>query len=314
MTRYLLKRIGTAVLTVFVVAVLTFFLMRAVPGNPFLSEKNPPQSVLDALNEKYALDQPLAVQFVKYMGNLLRGDLGVSVKMQKDYPVTRIIADMFPVSATIGFFALLWAVLLGVPLGCLAAYWRGRGPDSALRVVCTIGVSLPSFVVASLLLFAFCGGIPGWKLFPTLFRAGDWRSYVLPCLSLGFYPMCYIARQSRASMLDALGQEYIKTARAKGLSTWKIVFKHALRNALLPVLTYLGPQVAFTLCGGFVVETVFTIPGLGRYFVQSISNRDYPVIMGTTLFLASFLVGMNLLVDLLYKAVDPRIHLGREGA
>ena len=314
MTRYLLKRIGTAVLTVFVVAVLTFFLMRAVPGNPFLSEKNPPQSVLDALNEKYGLDQPLSVQFVKYMGNLLRGDLGVSVKMQKDYPVTRIIADMFPVSATIGFFALLWAVLLGVPLGCLAAYWRGRGPDSALRVVCTIGVSLPSFVVASLLLFAFCGGIPGWKLFPTLFRAGDWRSYVLPCLSLGFYPMCYIARPSRASMLDALGQEYIKTARAKGLSTWKIVFKHALRNALLPVLTYLGPQVAFTLCGGFVVETVFTIPGLGRYFVQSISNRDYPVIMGTTLFLASFLVGMNLLVDLLYKAVDPRIHLGREGA
>ena len=314
MTRYLLKRIGTAVLTVFVVAVLTFFLMRAVPGNPFLSEKNPPQSVLDALNEKYGLDQPLSVQFVKYMGNLLRGDLGVSVKMQKDYPVTRIIADMFPVSATIGFFALLWAVLLGVPLGCLAAYWRGRGPDSALRVVCTIGVSLPSFVVASLLLFAFCGGIPGWKLFPPLFRAGDWRSYVLPCLSLGFYPMCYIARQSRASMLDALGQEYIKTARAKGLSTGKIVFKHALRNALLPVLTYLGPQVAFTLCGGFVVETVFTIPGLGRYFVQSISNRDYPVIMGTTLFLASFLVGMNLLVDLLYKAVDPRIHLGREGA
>ena len=314
MARYLLKRIGTAVLTVFVVAVLTFFLMRAVPGNPFLSEKNPPQSVLDALNEKYGLDQPLSVQFVKYMGNLLRGDLGVSVKMQKDYPVTRIIADMFPVSATIGFFALLWAVLLGVPLGCLAAYWRGRGPDSALRVVCTIGVSLPSFVVASLLLFAFCGGIPGWKLFPTLFRAGDWRSYVLPCLSLGFYPMCYIARQSRASMLDALGQEYIKTARAKGLSTGKIVFKHALRNALLPVLTYLGPQVAFTLCGGFVVETVFTIPGLGRYFVQSISNRDYPVIMGTTLFLAFFLVGMNLLVDLLYKAVDPRIHLGREGA
>ena len=314
MTRYLLKRIGTAVLTVFVVAVLTFFLMRAVPGNHFLSEKNPPQSVLDALNEKYGLDQPLSVQFVKYMGNLLRWDLGVSVKMQKDYPVTRIIADMFPVSATIGFFALLWAVLLGVPLGCLAAYWRGRGPDSALRVVCTIGVSLPSFVVASLLLFAFCGGIPGWKLFPTLFRAGDWRSYVLPCLSLGFYPMCYIARQSRASMLDALGQEYIKTARAKGLSTGKIVFKHALRNALLPVLTYLGPQVAFTLCGGFVVETVFTIPGLGRYFVQSISNRDYPVIMGTTLFLASFLVGMNLLVDLLYKAVDPRIHLGREGA
>ena len=314
MARYILKRVGTAVLTVFAVATLTFFLMRAVPGNPFLSEKNPPQSVLDALNEKYGLDQPLFVQFVKYMGNLLRGDLGVSVKMQKDYPVTKIIADMFPVSASIGFFSILWAGLAGVPLGCLAAYWRGRGPDSALRVVCTVGVSMPSFVVASLLLFAFCGGIAGWKLFPTIFRAGDWKSYILPCLSLGFYPMCYIARQSRASMLDALGQEYIKTARAKGLGTGKIVFKHALRNALLPVLTYLGPQVAFTLCGGFVVETVFTIPGLGRYFVQSISNRDYPVIMGTTLFLASFLIGMNLLVDLLYRAVDPRIHLGREAA
>ena len=314
MARYILKRVGTAVLTVFAVATLTFFLMRAVPGNPFLSEKNPPQSVLDALNEKYGLDQPLFVQFVKYMGNLLRGDLGVSVKMQTDYPVTKIIADMFPVSASIGFFSILWAVLAGVPLGCLAAYWRGRGPDSALRVVCTVGVSMPSFVVASLLLFAFCGGIAGWKLFPTIFRAGDWKSYILPCLSLGFYPMCYIARQSRASMLDALGQEYIKTARAKGLGTGKIVFKHALRNALLPVLTYLGPQVAFTLCGGFVVETVFTIPGLGRYFVQSISNRDYPVIMGTTLFLASFLIGMNLLVDLLYRAVDPRIHLGREAA
>ena len=180
MARYILKRVGTAVLTVFAVATLTFFLMRAVPGNPFLSEKNPPQSVLDALNEKYGLDQPLFVQFVKYMGNLLRGDLGVSVKMQKDYPVTKIIADMFPVSASIGFFSILWAVLAGVPLGCLAAFWRGRGPDSALRVVCTVGVSMPSFVVASLLLFAFCGGIAGWKLFPTIFRAGDWKSYILP--------------------------------------------------------------------------------------------------------------------------------------
>ena len=314
MAREILKRIGTAALTVFAVATLTFFLTRAVPGNPFLSEKNPPQAVLDALNEKYGLDQPLYVQYVKYLGNLLRGDLGVSVKLQKDYPVARIIGEMFPVSAAIGFFALLWAVLLGVPLGCLAAYRRGRGTDSALRVVCTLGVSLPSFVVASLLLFAFCGGIAGWKLFPTLFQAGDWRSYVLPCFSLGFYPMCYIARQSRASMLDALGQDYIKTARAKGLRTGRILFKHALRNALLPVLTYLGPQVAFTLCGGFVVETVFTIPGLGRYFVQSISSRDYPFILGTTLFLASFLVGMNLLVDLLYQAVDPRIRLGREAA
>lgn len=309
MAKYVLKRIFMALFTIFLVATLTFVMMQVVPGNPFLSEKTPPQSVLDALNEKYGLDQPIPVQYAKYMGNLLHGDLGVSVKMQKNYPVIRIIKDMFPVSAKIGAFAILWAVLVGVPLGCLAAYNRGTVIDSTLRVVCTIGVSMPSFVVASLLLLIFCGTV--FDVFPTIFD-GTPKSYVLPCAALGLYPMCYIARQSRAAMLDAISQEYIKTARAKGLRTGKIIFKHALRNALIPVLTYLGPQVAFTLCGGFVVEKVFTIPGLGRYFVQSVSNRDYPVIMGTTIFLASFIVIMNLLVDLLYKVVDPRITLGKE--
>ena len=311
MAKYILKRILMAVFTVFMVATLTFFLMKAVPGNPFLSEKEPPQSVIDALNEKYGLNKPMYVQYLKYMGGLIRGDLGASVKMQKDYPVAKIISTMFPVSAAIGFFAILWAVLAGVPLGCLAAYCRGRPTDSGLRVVCTVGISMPSFVVASLLLFVLCGGM--LNIFPVIFEKDDWKSYVLPCFSLGFYPMCYIARQSRAAMLDSLSQEYIKTARAKGLKTGRIIFKHALRNALLPVLTYLGPQVAFTLCGGFVVESVFTIPGLGKYFVQSINNRDYPVIMGTTIFLASFIIVMNLAVDLLYKVVDPRISLGREG-
>lgn len=309
MAKYVLRRVLMALFTIFLVATLTFFLMKAVPGNPFVSEKTPPQSVLDALNEKYGLNKSLGEQYVKYMGNLLKGDLGVSVKMQKNYPVINIIKTMFPVSAKIGFFALLWAVSVGVPLGCLAAYYRGTATDSTLRVVCTVGISMPSFVVASLLLLIFCGGV--WGLFPTIFD-GTPRSYVLPCLALGFYPMCYIARQSRAAMLDAINQEYIKTARAKGLKTSKIIFKHALRNALIPVLTYLGPQVAFTLCGGFVVEKVFTIPGLGRYFVQSVSNRDYPVIMGTTIFLASFIIIMNLLVDILYKVVDPRITLGKE--
>jgi len=242
-----------------------------------------------------------------YMGHLLQGDLGESVKMQKGYPVVRIITDMFPTSAKIGAIAILWAVLVGVLLGCISAYYRGRAADSVLRVVCTTGISMPSFVVANLLLLFLCGS---GKFFPTIFD-GTWRSYVLPCLALGFYPMCYIARQTRTSMLDALNQEYIKTARAKGLGTKKIVLKHALRNAFIPVLTYLGPQIAFTLTGGFVVETVFTIPGLGRYFVQSINNRDYPVIMGTTIFLATFVILMNLIVDLLYKVVDPRIDLGK---
>ena len=206
--------------------------------------------------------------------------------------------------------AIAWAVGVGVLLGCISAYYRGRAADSTLRVVCTLGISMPSFVVATLLLLWLCGA---GKPFPTIFDGSNWRSYVLPCAALGFYPMCYIARQTRTSMLDALSQEYIKTARAKGLLTRKIVLKHALRNAFIPVLTYLGPQIAFTLTGGFVVEKVFTIPGLGKYFVQCISNRDYPVIMGTTIFLASFVIIMNLIVDLLYKVVDPRINLAKEG-
>lgn len=244
------------------------------------------------------------------MGNLLKGDLGVSIKTQKNYPVVRIIKEMFPTSAKIGAIAISWAVVVGVLLGCISAYYRGRAVDSTLRVVCTMGISLPSFVVATLLLLLLCGS---GKPFPTIFDGSNWRSYVLPCMALGFYPMCYIARQTRTSMLDALSQEYIKTARAKGLITRKVVLKHALRNAFIPVLTYLGPQIAFVLCGGFVVEKVFTIPGLGKYFVQCITNRDYPVIMGTTIFLASFVIIMNLIVDLLYKVVDPRINLAKEG-
>lgn len=310
MPKYIFKRLLMALFTIFAIATLTFFLMKAVPGNPFLSEKNPPPSVIEALNAKYGLDKPIGTQYKIYMGNLLKGDLGVSVKMNKNYPVKDIIKNNFPTSAKIGAIAILWALVVGVILGCISAYYRGKAADSVLRVVCTIGISLPSFVVAVLLVLSLTGV---GKPFPTIFNPSNWRSYVLPCFALGLYPMCYIARQTRTSMLDALNQEYIKTARAKGLMTRKIVLKHALRNAFIPVLTYLGPQIAFTLCGGFVVETVFTIPGLGRYFVQSISNRDYPVIMGTTIFLAAFVIIMNLIVDLLYKVVDPRINLSKEG-
>ena len=312
MAKYILKRVLMAVLTLFIVTCLTFLLMNAIPGNPWLSEKTPPQATIDALNEKYGLDQPVIVQLGKYLANIVHGDFGNSIKMQKDRPVLEIITTMFPVSATIGIIAILWAILVGVPLGCLAAYKRGTWVDSLLRVICTIGISMPGFVVATMLLYVFAGGIEGMKFFPTIFD-GSIRSYVLPCLALGFYPMCYLSRQTRTAMLDSINQEYIKTARAKGLKNKKIIFKHALRNALIPVITYLGPQIAFTLCGGFVVETVFSIPGLGRYFVSSISNRDYPLIMGTTIFLAAFIIAMNLIVDLLYKLVDPRINLGKGG-
>ena len=243
---------------------------------------------------------------------LMNADFGTSIKMQKNRAVLDIIKEMFPLSAKIGSFALLWAIAVGLPLGCLAAYKRGTWVDSFLRVVCTIGISMPGFVVATMLLHTFCGGIPGMKYFPALFD-GTPKSYVLPCLALGFYPMCYLSRQTRTAMLDSINQEYIKTARAKGLKNSKIIFKHALRNALIPVITYLGPQIAFTLCGGMVVEQVFSIPGLGRYFIQAIQNRDYPLIMGTTIFLATFIIIMNLVVDLCYKLVDPRINLAKGG-
>lgn len=314
MGKYVSKRIGMAIITIFIVTCITFLLMNAVPGSPWLSEKTPSEATLAALNAKYGLDQPVLVQLGKYLQNLVKGDFGVSLKMQKNRPVLSIILDMFPVSAKVGAISLTWAVLVGVPLGCLSAFKRGRLTDSILRVVCTLGISTPSFVVASVLLVTLAGGIAAFKIFPTIFDASlGWRSYVLPCLSLGFYPMCYTARQTRSAMLDSLNQEFIKTARAKGLKNSKIVFKHALRNALIPVITYLGPQVAFTLCGGFVVESVFSIPGLGRYFVQSIQNRDYPVIMGTTVFLASFIILMNVVVDVLYKVADPRITLTKGG-
>ena len=304
MGKYFVKRLGMAILTIFLVACLTFLLMNAVPGSPWLSEKTPSETTLAALNAKYGLDKPVYVQLFMYLKNILHGDFGVSLKMQKNRAVLDIIVDMFPVSAKVGALALLWAILVGVPLGCLAAFKRGKLTDSILRVICTLGISMPSFVVASVLLVTLTGN-NALNLFPSIFDPSQgWGAYVLPC---------YTARQTRSAMLDSLSQEYIKTARAKGLKNKKIIFKHALRNALIPVITYLGPQVAFTLCGGFVVESVFSIPGLGRYFVQSIQNRDYPVIMGTTIFLAAFIILMNLVVDLLYKVADPRISLTKGG-
>ena len=297
-----------AFVTLLLVACITFFLMNAIPGNPWLSEKTPSEATIQALNAKYGLDQPKYIQLGKYLKNLAQGDFGTSIKMQKNRPVIEIIKEMFPVSAKVGSLALLWAVIVGVPLGCLAAFKRGTWVDSFLRVLCTIGISMPGFVVATLLLHTLCGGIEGVKVFPALFD-GTPASYVLPCAALGFYPMCYLSRQTRTAMLDSINQEYIKTARAKGLKNNKIIFKHALRNALIPVVTYLGPLTAGLLCGGFVVETTFGVPGLGRYFVSSIIDRDYPIIMATTIVLSTLIIGMNLIVDIVYKIVDPRISL-----
>jgi len=291
------------------VATITFLLMNMVPGSPFLSEKPPSPEVMEQLNKKYGLDKPLSVQLKRYLINTLKLDFGVSLKMQKNRPVIEIIKEMFPTSAKIGLIALSWSILVGLPLGCLAAYHRGDGVDSFLRVLTTIGISVPGFVVATLLLIFF--GVK-LKVLPTM-GLGKVSAYVLPCFSLGFNPMCYIARLSRSSMLDVINQDYIRTARAKGVPASKILFKHALRNAFIPVLTYLGPLTASILCGSFVVESVFSLPGMGRYFINSILNRDYPIIMATTIFFAALVIFMNLIVDILYKFVDPRIDITKGG-
>lgn len=306
MKTFLARRLLMAFLTVLAVAVVTFFLMKAIPGNPWLGEKTPSPETIRALNAKYGLDQPPLVQLVKYLGNVLRGDFGVSVKMMKNYPVRDIILEMFPVSAKLGVIALLWAIPAGIALGCLAAWRRGRPADGAVRVVSSLGVAVPEFVMAVLLLALFAaGGV--FPVFPSSFQAGKIGSYILPCLTLGLYPMCYIARQTRASALEALSREHVTAAWARGLSGRTVLLRHVLRNALIPVIACLGPLTAFVLTGSLVVEKVFSIPGLGRYFTQSVLNRDYPVIMGTAIFLAALLSAVNLAADLICRAADPRI-------
>ena len=308
MVSYIIKRAALVLITLLFIICLTYILMNTVPGGPFLGEKAISPRVLKELELKYGLDKPLPVQIRNYVFSLLKGDMGVSLKMQKNRPVTTIIKEMFPVSAKVGFFAILWAVIAGITLGCLAAYYRGKWQDSVLQVLTTLGIAFPAFVTATALLIIFAGGV--FKFFPSSGLSQGALSLILPCFTLGMSPMCSIARYTRSSMLETLGKPYIKTAYAYGLSVHQIIFKHALRNALIPVVTYMGPMIAGVLTGGFVVETVFNIPGLGRYFIQSISNRDYPIIMGTTIFLAALVILMSFTVDVIYRIIDPRIQLG----
>jgi oligopeptide transport system permease protein len=306
---FLVKRVCLALMTLMLVVALTFILMNTVPGGPFLGEKAIAPSVLAELEAKYGLDKPLHIQLKNYCVALLHGDFGISLKMQKNRPVAVIIGEMFPTSFKVGAFAMIWAVVAGLTLGSLAAYHRGRTADSIVQVLSTLGIAFPSFVSATVLLVCFAGGV--FHVFPAS-GLNTAASYVLPCFTLGLTPACSIARYTRSSMLDVLNKEYIKTARACGFGTRKIIFKYALRNALIPVVTYIGPITAAILTGGFVVESVFNIPGLGRYFVQSISNRDYPIIMGTTIFFSALVIFMSLLVDIVYRIIDPRIQVTGE--
>lgn len=304
MASYIVKRMIAAVITVFLVATLTFFLMFLVPGGPFLAEKAPSPQTLEALEKKYGLDQPVHIQYVNYMKHLLKGDLGTSLKL-RGREVNDIIKTSFPVSARLGAIAVLVAVVVGVTIGSIAALTRGKWFDNFIMFFATLGIAIPSFVTATVLMHYF--GVV-LNILPT-FGLDSPKHYILPVTALAFYPTAYISRLIRSSMLDVLGQDYMRTARAKGLSQFVSLFKHALRNAILPVITYLGPLLASILTGSFVVEKIFTIPGLGSQFINSITGRDYPLIMGTTIFYAVLIIVMNVVVDILYKIVDPRIKL-----
>ena len=304
MIGYITKRLIAAVITLFVIATLTFALMHAVPGSPFTGDKTLRPEILKNLNEKFGFDKPMIVQYKNYMFDLLKGDLGPSTA-KLGVTVNDIIADRFPTSAKLGIIAIALALLFGIPMGALAALRRGHWEDRTIMVIATLGIAVPSFVMATVSMIIFGVNL---KWLPT-YGLTSFRHYILPAFALSFFPMSYIARLMRSSMLDVINQDYIRTAKAKGLSKFVVIFKHALKNSILPVLTYIGPLSAYILTGSFVVEKIFTIPGLGRYFIDSIPARDYSTIMGLTVFLAALIIFMNLVVDIAYVFVDPRIKL-----
>lgn len=302
--RYILKRLLLAILTVWVVITVTFFVMRAVPGGPFMSEKAITPAAQAALEAKYGLDKPLLTQYGTYLKDIVtKFDFGPSLK-QRGQSVITIISRGLKVSLRLGVIAAFSALLVGVVLGSIAALRRNKIVDRVIMVITTAFVSMPSFIMGTLLLVLFA---IKWMILPANGSTG--AGLVLPVITLALYPMAYITRLTRSSMLDVLGQDYIRTARAKGVSGVRIIFGHALKNSLIPVITYFGPMLAYIVTGSLVVEKIFAVPGIGRAFVNSITNRDYPLIMGTTIVLATLIVVMNLVSDILYKVVDPRITL-----
>lgn len=311
---YILKRLFYSLITIFVLIAVTFALMHLIPGDPFIGAKAIPQATKDALYAKYGLDKPLFVQFILYVANIFHGDLGVSMADKRQ--VVDIIGQAFPVSLDLGIRSLIFAFIIGILLGVVAAIHRGKAGDTASMFVALIGVSVPSFIIGALIQYFFA-----LKLYQAtgiqFFAIMGWdapNSKILPAFALAFGSMATISRLMRTSMLDVLSQDYIKTAKAKGLSRNQVIWKHAVRNAIMPVVTVMGPLVAAVLTGAFVVENIFTIPGMGKYFVQCVQSNDYTVISGTTLFYGGFLVMANFVVDIVYGLIDPRVKLtgGRE--
>ena len=302
MWKYLIKKAAILLVSLFLVTTLTFFMMHAIPGDPFVQDKALPEEVLKALHQHYGLDQPLFVQFGKYLNGILHFELGPSFKYE-GRTVNQIISDGFPVSFYLGMEALIIAICGGITLGSIAALKHMRWQDHVAMVIAVLGISVPSFILGSFLQYLLAMKL---DLLPVA-RWGSFSQTIMPALSLSALPMAFIARLTRANMIEVLEQDYIQTAKSKGLNSFQILVRHAFRNALLPVVTYLGPLSAAVLTGSFAIEKIFGIPGLGQWFVSSITNRDYTVIMGTTIFYSAILMLCIFIVDLLYCFIDPRI-------
>lgn len=303
MAKYILKRIGLSLITIFVLITIVFFLVRLMPGGPFSSEKMTPE--IEAVMEAYyGLDKPLYIQYLTYLGNILHGDFGYSMKYV-NRTVNAILAESFPYSFDVGIRALCFAVSIGLMLGITAALNRGKKTDLICMFIAIIGTSIPDFIMGGVLQFFF--GIK-WGILPVAQYYG-FKYTILPSIGLGLGTMAMVSRIMRSSMLEVVNQDYIKTARAKGLSGTRIIIKHEIRNAIMPVITVMGPTVAGILTGTFVIESIFAIPGMGKYYVECINGQDYTMILGMTIFYGIFLVTCNMIVDILYGIVDPRIRV-----
>ncbi|MBU0926998.1 MAG: ABC transporter permease [Spirochaetes bacterium] len=304
MAWYVAKRVATMFATLFAVVLLTFMLMHSIPGGPFTAERKLPDAVEQALVKKYNLDAPLHEQFIDYVRGLLVFDLGPSFKYE-GRSVNEFIAEGFPLSSRLGLMSIVFILFLALPLGCVSAIKSGKWQDLLIMFLATLGITIPSFVIATALMYLFSYRL-GWL---PVFGVSSVKGYVLPVIALSGYSLAFITRLMRSSLLEVMGQDYIRTARAKGLSETAVLVKHAMRNALLPVVTILGPTLASLLTGSFVIEKIFALPGMGIHFVTSIANRDYTAIMGITIFYATILVAMVFIVDIFYVMIDPRIKL-----
>lgn len=306
MLRYILQRIWTSFITLLVIITLTFFLMRMIPGGPFTEEKMIPPEILEKILDRYHMNDPLWQQYGNYLWDALHFDFGPSYRYE-GMTVNDLISESFPISALVGAIAVALSLLVGIPLGIISALRRGHWQDKTAMVMATMGITIPSYVIATLMVYFFAYR---WELVTVGFWEGL-PTAILPAITLAGYPAAFISRLTRSSMLEVIRQDYIRTAYSKGLRERTVIYIHALRNAVIPVVTYVGPLIAGILTGSFVVEQVFGIPGLGLHFVTSIQNRDYTTIMGVTIFYSAMLVFMNLLVDICLGFIDPRIKLAK---